>query len=58
MIILLLIHHHMRYYLNDAASQSTLVTYLENLDGIRQVNRSEATASGLASAARLVSYVQ
>ena len=44
-------------YLNDAASQSTLVTYLENLDGIRQVNRSEATASGLASAARLVSYV-
>ena len=44
-------------YLNDAASQSTLVTYLENLDGIRQVNRSEVTASGLASAARLVSYV-
>ena len=44
-------------YLNDAASQSTLVTYLENLDGIRQVNRSEATASGLASAARLVSYI-
>ena len=44
-------------YLNDASSQATLVTYLENLDGIRQVNRSEATASGLASAARLVSYV-
>ena len=37
-------------YLNDASSQATL-------DGIRQVNRSEATASGLASAARLVSYV-
>ena len=44
-------------YLNEASSQATLVTYLENLDGIRQVNRSEATASGLASAARLVSYI-
>ena len=40
-------------YLNEASSQATLVTYLE----IRQVNRSEATASGLASAARLVSYI-
>ncbi|MCI6165023.1 MAG: permease-like cell division protein FtsX [Lachnospira sp.] len=44
-------------YLKDASMQSTLVTYLENLDGIRQVNRSEATASSLASAARLVSYI-
>lgn len=44
-------------YLSDANMQSTLVTYLENLDGIRQVNRSEATATGLASAARLVGYV-
>ncbi|MGN0327899.1 MAG: permease-like cell division protein FtsX [Lachnospira sp.] len=44
-------------YLKDAASQSTLVTYIENLDGVRQVNRSEATASSLSSAARLVSYV-
>lgn len=43
-------------YLNDASMQTTLVTYLENLSGIRQVNRSEATASGLSSAARLVSY--
>ena len=37
--------------------QGTLVTYLENLDGVRQVNRSEATASGLSSAAKLVGYV-
>ena len=44
-------------YLKDASMQSTLVTYLENLDGIRQVNRSEATASSLARAARLVSYI-
>lgn len=32
-------------YLSDAGMQGTLVTYLENLDGVRQVNRSEATAS-------------
>ena len=44
-------------YLNDASMQSSLVTYLENLDGVRQVNRSEATASSLSSAARLVGYV-
>ena len=44
-------------YLNDASMQSTLVTYLENLDGIRQVNRSEITASSLSSAAKLVGYV-
>ena len=44
-------------YLKDASNQGTLVKYLENRDGIRQVNRSEVTASGLASAARLVSYV-
>lgn len=44
-------------YLNDAGMQATLVTYLENLDGIRQVNRSEVTASSLSSAAKLVGYV-
>lgn len=44
-------------YLKDASNQGTLVKYLENKDGIRQINRSEVTASGLASAARLVSYV-
>ena len=44
-------------YLSDAGMQGTLVTYLENLDGVRQVNRSEATASGLSSAAKLVGYV-
>lgn len=44
-------------YLNDASMQSTLVTYLENLDGVRQVNRSEITATSLSSAASLVGYV-
>ncbi|WP_287388727.1 permease-like cell division protein FtsX [Lachnospira sp.] len=44
-------------YLNNADDQTTLVEYLENLEGVRQVNKSEATATGLASAARLVSYI-
>jgi cell division transport system permease protein len=44
-------------YLSDASMQSTLVTYIENLNGVRQVNRSEVTASSLSSAAKLVGYV-
>lgn len=44
-------------YLSDAGMQTTLVTYLENLEGIRQVNRSEVTASSLSSAAKLVGYI-
>lgn len=43
-------------YLKDAASQATLVTYLENLDGVRQVNRSDITASSLSNVAVLVGY--
>ena len=43
-------------YLNDASMQGTLVTYLENMNGIRQVNRSDITASSLSSAAVLVGY--
>lgn len=43
-------------YLKEASMQSTLVTYLENMDGIRQVNRSDVTASSLSSVAVLVGY--
>lgn len=43
-------------YLNDASMQSTLVTYLENMDGVRQVNRSEIMASSLSNVAILVGY--
>lgn len=43
-------------YLNDASMQGTLVTYLENMDGIRQVNRSDITANSLSSVAVLVGY--
>lgn len=43
-------------YLNDASMQGTLVTYLENMDGVRQVNRSEVMASSLSNVAILVGY--
>ena len=44
-------------YLNDASMQPTLITFLENLDGVRSVQRSEVVASSLSSAAKLVGYV-
>jgi len=44
-------------YLKDASQQATLVTYLENKDGVRSVKRSEITAESLSSAAKLVGYV-
>lgn len=34
-------------YLNDVSMQSALVTYLESVDGVRQVNRSELAATTL-----------
>lgn len=43
-------------YLKDADSQATLVTYIENIEGVRQVNRSDVAASSLSSAAVLVGY--
>lgn len=44
-------------YLNDVSMQSALVTYLESLDGVRQVNRSEITATTLTGVNALVAYV-
>ena len=32
-------------YLNDVSMQDSLVTYVESLDGVRRVNRSEVTAN-------------
>ena len=43
-------------YLNDASMQPTLVTYLENMDGIRPVNRSDVMASSLSNVEILVGY--
>lgn len=44
-------------YLNDVSMQPALVTYLESLEGIRTVNRSEVTASTLTGVNALVAYV-
>lgn len=44
-------------YLNDVAMQSTLVSYLESIDGIREVKRSELTALTLSNANKLIGYI-
>ncbi len=44
-------------YLNDISKQSQLVNYLEKMDGVRQVNSSDTTASSLTSFNTLVAYV-
>ena len=44
-------------YLNDVSKQRTLVNYIKTLEGIRQVNSSDITASGLASFNSLVGYI-
>ncbi len=44
-------------YLTEAAAQEGLVTYIESIDGVRQVNRNNEVAKNLAAGARLVGYV-
>lgn len=44
-------------YMADVSLQSSLVSYLEGIDGIRTVNRSEVTASTLTGVNALVAYV-
>lgn len=44
-------------YLNDVSMQSALVTYLESIDGVRMVNRSELVATTLTGVNALVAYV-
>lgn len=44
-------------YLSDVSMQSALVTYLESVDGVRQVNRSEITANALGGIKVLIGYV-
>ena len=44
-------------YLSDVALQGSLVTYLESIEGVRQVNRSEITASTLSGMNVLIVYV-
>ncbi len=44
-------------YLNDVSMQPTLVSYLEGVDGVRTVNRSEITAVTLTGINSLLAYV-
>lgn len=43
-------------YLNDVSMQPALVTYLESVDGIREVNRSEITAASLSGINAFIAY--
>ena len=43
-------------YLNDVSMQPGLVSFLEGLDGIREVNRSEITAASLTGINALIAY--
>ena len=44
-------------YLADTARQSELVTYIEGLDGVREVNASEIVAESFTDFSRLIGYV-
>ena len=43
-------------YLNDVSMQPALVSFLEGLDGIREVNRSDITAASLTGINALIAY--
>lgn len=44
-------------YMNDVSMQPALVSFLEGLEGIRTVNRSEVTAASLSGINALIAYV-
>ncbi len=44
-------------YLNDVSMQDSLVTYLESINGVRKVNRSDITANTLSGMNKLIGYV-
>ena len=46
-----------RVYLNEIEKQPELVSYIESLEGVREVNRSEEAANTLGSINKLVSYI-
>lgn len=48
---------HYEIYLSDVSMQSALVTYLESVEGVRQINRSEVTAETLSGVNALIAYV-
>lgn len=44
-------------YMNDISMQSTLVTYLESVDGVREVKKSEVVANTLTDFNSLIGYI-
>ena len=44
-------------YMKDVSRQAELVSYLESIEGVRRVNRSEITANAFSSANSLITYV-
>lgn len=48
---------HYEIYLNDVSLQPALVTYLESIDDIRRINKSEITATTLSGVNALIAYV-
>ncbi|RDU22683.1 permease-like cell division protein FtsX [Anaerosacchariphilus polymeriproducens] len=44
-------------YLNDISMQKDLVTFLQSIDGIRQINKSESTAETLSNFNVLIGYI-
>lgn len=44
-------------YMNDISMQDTLVTYLESVEGIREVNQSEMVANTLTDFNKLIGYI-
>ena len=48
---------HYNIYLSDVSMQPALVTYLESMIGVRQVNRSELVATTLTGVNALIAYV-
>ncbi len=47
----------LQIYLNDVSMQGALVTYIESIDVVREVNRSEVTANTLSGLNMLIAYI-
>ena len=47
----------LQIYLNDVSMQQALVTYIESITLVREVNRSEVTATTLSGINKLIAYV-
>jgi len=48
---------HYEIFLNDVALQDTLVTYLESLEGVREVKSSDVAANTLSDFNKLIGYI-